>query len=100
MTRKRPTTWNVTFVGDYATVTTTVEALDENDAETLAANLIMDYYDFDVADMANDVVAEQIDEVPASRRGRNRARHRLRNHLLARHLPGVSLASSVVTMRA
>jgi hypothetical protein len=56
------TTWNVTFIGDYATVTTTVEALDENDAETLAANLIMDYYDFDVADMANDVVAEQLDE--------------------------------------
>lgn len=67
MTRRRQQLhqWNVTFVGDHATVTTTVEALDENDAETLAANLIMDYYDLDVSDMANDVVAEQLDEVPA-----------------------------------
>ena len=67
MTRQRQQRhqWNVTFVGDYATVTTTVEALDEHDAETLAANLIMDYYDLDVSDMANDVVAEQLDEVPA-----------------------------------
>jgi len=67
MTRKpkQPHQWNVTFVGDHATVTTTVEALNEQDAETLAANLIMDYYELDVSDMANDVVAEQLDEVPA-----------------------------------
>jgi hypothetical protein len=65
MTRKRATTWSVTFVGDYATITTTVEARDENDAETVAANLIMDYYGLDVDDIAIDTLAEQLDEVPA-----------------------------------
>jgi hypothetical protein len=59
------TYWNVTFVGDYAVITATVEARDENDAETLAANLLMDYYDLDVEHLANDVITEQLDGVPA-----------------------------------
>jgi len=64
MTRRRHQ-WNVTFVGDYATVTTTVEALDENDAVSLAADVIMDNYDWDTRHTDIEVVAEQLDEVPA-----------------------------------
>ena len=41
--------WNITFVGDYAVITTTVEALNEDDAIVLAENLLTDYYDWDLS---------------------------------------------------
>lgn len=41
--------WNVHFVGHYAVITTTVEAHSEDDAITLAENLLTDYYDWDLS---------------------------------------------------
>lgn len=41
-------TYTVNFTGDYATVTVTVNAIDDNDAQTLAENLINDYYGWDL----------------------------------------------------
>jgi len=43
------TLWNVMFSGTYATITTTVAALNADDAIVLADNLIRDYYDIDVS---------------------------------------------------
>jgi hypothetical protein len=43
------TYWNVTFVGDYAVITATVEARDENDAIALAADLLTDFYGWDLS---------------------------------------------------
>jgi hypothetical protein len=43
-----PELWRVTFVGDYATIITTVESI-ENDAATLAENMLTDYYDWDIS---------------------------------------------------
>jgi len=37
-------TYTVNFAGDYATVTVTVNAIDFDDAQTLAENMINDYY--------------------------------------------------------
>ena len=42
-------TYTVNFCGDYAVISTTVNARDEEDAETLAVNLIQDYYGWDMA---------------------------------------------------
>ena len=41
--------WNVIFIGDYATITTTVEGREE-EAIVLAENMLNDYYDFDLSD--------------------------------------------------
>lgn len=41
-------TYTVNFTGDYATITITVNAIDDNDAQTLAENLINDYYGWDL----------------------------------------------------
>ena len=41
------TFWNVMFSDTYATITTTVAALNADDAIVLADNLIRDYYDID-----------------------------------------------------
>ena len=43
-------TYNVIFIDDFATITATVNAIDDNDAQTLAVNLINDYYGFDLSD--------------------------------------------------
>lgn len=51
---KRPR-WNVTFVAEFATITTTIEANDENDATSLAADFLHDYYDFDLSRWRADV---------------------------------------------
>ena len=40
--------WRITFIGDYAVVTVNVEASYE-DAITLAENLLVDYYDWDMS---------------------------------------------------
>lgn len=41
--------WQVTFAGDYAVITTRIEARDEDDAITLANDLLVDYYDLELA---------------------------------------------------
>lgn len=41
--------WNVIFIGDYATITTTVDGF-EDEAIVLAENMLNDYYDFDLSD--------------------------------------------------
>jgi hypothetical protein len=48
------TYWNVTFVGDYAVITATVEAHTENDAITLAADMLTDYYGWDLSRFATE----------------------------------------------
>jgi hypothetical protein len=42
------TWWNVVFIDYYATITTRIAAIDENDAISLANNLLTDYYDIDL----------------------------------------------------
>lgn len=51
------TYWNVTFVGDYAVVTATVEAHSENDAIALAADMLTDYYGWDLTRFATEAEA-------------------------------------------
>jgi len=41
--------WRITFIGDYATITTVVEGL-YDEAIVLAENMLNDYYDFDLSD--------------------------------------------------
>lgn len=41
-------TYTVNFTHDYATITATVNARNDNDAETLAENMLVDYYGFDL----------------------------------------------------
>ena len=41
-------TWSVTFIGDYATITTVVEGL-YDEAIVLAENMLNDYYGFDLS---------------------------------------------------
>lgn len=48
------TYWNVTFVGDYAVITATVEARTENDAIALAADMLTDYYGWDLTRFATE----------------------------------------------
>jgi len=50
-TTKTPqrTLWNVTFSHDYASITTTVAALNADDAIVLAENLITDTYELDIS---------------------------------------------------
>jgi hypothetical protein len=43
------TLWNVMFLDTYAIITTTVAALNADDAIVLANNLITDHYDIDVS---------------------------------------------------
>lgn len=43
------TEWRVTFAHDWATVTTYIQARDEDDAITLADNLLTDYYGWDLS---------------------------------------------------
>ena len=51
------TYWNVTFVGDYAVITATVEAHSENDAIALAADMLTDYYGWDLTRFATEAEA-------------------------------------------
>ena len=53
---KLPELWRVTFIGDYATIITTVESI-ENDAATLAENMLTDYYDWDMSGWDTEVEA-------------------------------------------
>ena len=46
--------WNVIFIGDYATITTTVEGREE-EAIVLAENMLNDYYDFDLSDWGTEL---------------------------------------------
>ena len=48
------TYWNVTFVGDYAVVTATVEAHSENDAIALASDMLTDYYGWNLTRFATE----------------------------------------------
>ena len=50
-TTKTPqrTLWNVTFSHDWASITTTVAALNADDAIVLAENLITDTYELDIS---------------------------------------------------
>lgn len=41
--------WRITFIGDYATITTVVEGL-YDEAIVLAENMLNDYYGFDLSD--------------------------------------------------
>jgi hypothetical protein len=50
--------WIVTFIGDYATITTTVEGT-RDDAPTLAENMLTDYYGWDLSDWVGEVEAAQ-----------------------------------------
>lgn len=43
------TLWNVMFTDNWITITTTVAAIDPDDATVLAQNLIRDYHDIDVS---------------------------------------------------
>ena len=47
-------TWNVIFIGDYATITTTVEGL-YDEAIVLAENMLNDYYGFDLSDWETEI---------------------------------------------
>jgi len=41
--------WCITFIGDYATITTVVDGL-YDEAIVLAENMLNDYYGFDLSD--------------------------------------------------
>lgn len=41
--------WRITFIGDYATITTVVDGF-YDEAIVLAENMLNDYYDFDLSD--------------------------------------------------
>jgi hypothetical protein len=45
---RRPTMWSVTFIGDYVTMTTTVEANDNEDAIEEARLFLEEQYGYDV----------------------------------------------------
>ena len=49
----------VTFVGDYATITTSVEASNEDSAVVLAENLLTDYYDWDMSAFGGEAVLSE-----------------------------------------
>jgi len=53
-----PKLWRVTFVGDYATIITTVEGT-KDDAQTLAENMLTDYYDWDLSRWVGEVEEAQ-----------------------------------------
>ncbi len=46
--------WHVRFIGHYATVSTVIEARDENDAIALAADMLTDYYGWDLTRFATE----------------------------------------------
>lgn len=41
-------TYTVNFCHDYATITATVNARNDSDAETVAENMLVDYYGFNL----------------------------------------------------
>jgi len=49
----------VTFVGDYATITTSVEAANEDSAIVLAENMLTDYYDWDMSAFGGEAVLSE-----------------------------------------
>jgi hypothetical protein len=51
--------WVVTFIGDYATITTSVQAQDEDDAIVLAENVLTDYYDLDMSGFGGEAVLSE-----------------------------------------
>jgi hypothetical protein len=49
-----PELWRVTFIGDFATIIATVESV-EDDAVTLAENMLTDYYGWDLSHWRTEV---------------------------------------------
>ena len=46
--------WSVTFIGDYATITTVVDGL-YDEAIVLAENMLNDYYAFDLSEWQTEI---------------------------------------------
>lgn len=46
--------WSVTFIGDYATITTVVDGL-YDEVIVLAENMLNDYYGFDLSDWQTEI---------------------------------------------
>jgi hypothetical protein len=46
--------WNVTFIGDYATITTVVDGL-YDEVIVLAESMLNDYYGFDLSDWQTEI---------------------------------------------
>ena len=46
--------WSITFIGDYATITTVVDGL-YAEAIVLAENMLNDYYGFDLSDWQTEI---------------------------------------------
>jgi hypothetical protein len=46
--------WSITFIGDYATITTIVDGL-YDEAIVLAENMLNDYYGFDLSDWQTEI---------------------------------------------
>jgi len=46
--------WNVVLTGDFAVIMTSVRARSERDAETLARNFLVDYYDMNLDSFATE----------------------------------------------
>jgi hypothetical protein len=53
------TLYTVRFTGDYFSMTVNVYATDEDGAEALAAELLRDEYDWNVADASHDIEVEE-----------------------------------------
>lgn len=49
----------VVFTGDYATITTSVEAANKDSAIVLAENLLTDYYDWDMSAFGAEAVLSE-----------------------------------------
>tara|TARA_R110000868_G_C10713831_1_gene750199 strand:- start:269 stop:463 length:195 start_codon:yes stop_codon:yes gene_type:complete len=52
------TMYTVRFTGDYFSMTTEVWATNENSAEALAAELLLQQYGWNVAEVSNDIEIE------------------------------------------
>ena len=46
--------WRITFIGDYATITTTVDS-QYDEAIVLAENMLADYYGFDLSNWQTEI---------------------------------------------
>jgi len=54
------TMYTVRFTGDYFSMTVNIRATNDDDAETLAAELLEEYYGWDVAEVSNDIEIEEM----------------------------------------
>lgn len=60
MTKLTDPVFSVEFVGDYFTLTTTVIADNEEEAEENANRLLMEHYGLDIAVISNDINATEV----------------------------------------